>query len=165
MSLAPWLGPWLAWLERTPLALLLREHPWLYPLVEIGHILGFVVLVGAAAMFDMRLLGVSPGLSVRALAGHLLPWARGGLALAAPSGVLLFLTDAAAIATNPAFQVKMGLIVLAILNTVVFHRRTARSIDAWDTGRPTPLGAKAAAVCSLVLWAGVVAGGRLIAYV
>jgi hypothetical protein len=159
------LAPWLAWLERTPLALLLREHPWLYPLVEVGHILGFVVLVGAAAMFDLRLLGVSPGISVRALVGHLLPWARGGLALAAPTGVLLFITDAAPLAANPAFQIKLGLIVLAILNTAIFHRWTARGIAAWDTNRPTPLGAKAAAICSLVLWAGVIAGGRLIAYV
>jgi hypothetical protein len=159
------LGPWLTWIERSPLAVSLREHPWLYPGVEVGHILGFVVLVGAAAMFDLRLLGLSRSISVGALAHHLLPWARAGLALAAPTGVLLFITDATTLATNPAFQLKLVLIVLAILNTVVFHRWTARSMAAWDVARPTPLGAKLAAIVSLVLWAGVVAGGRLIAYV
>lgn len=158
------LGPWLAWIERSALGTVLREDPWLYPAVEIAHILGFVILVGAAAMFDLRLLGLSPAVSVRALAGHLLPWARAGLALAAPTGVLLFITDATTLAFNPAFQVKLVLIVLAILNTVVFHRWTARSLDAWDVARPTPLGAKLAAIASLAFWAGVVAGGRLIAY-
>ena len=159
------LGPWLASIERSPLAVVLREDPWLYPGIEVCHILGFVILVGAAAMFDLRLLGLSRAISVRALAGHLLPWARAGLAVAAPTGLLLFISDATALAANPAFQVKLVLIVLAILNTVVFHRRTARSLASWDVARPTPLGAKLAAVVSLVLWAGAVVGGRLIAYV
>ena len=35
----------------------------------------------------------------------------------------------------------------------------------WDVARPTPLGAKLAAIVSLVLWTGVIVGGRLIAYV
>ena len=159
------LDPWLRWVERSPLGVVLRENPWLYPGVEICHILGFVLLVGAAAMFDLRLLGISRAISVQALGGHLLPWARAGLALAAPTGLLLFISDATTIGYNPAFQVKLILIALAILNTVVFHRWTARSLDSWDVGRPTPLGAKLAAIVSLVLWTGAVVGGRLIAYV
>ena len=159
------LGPWLTWIERSPLGVALREHAWLYPAVEVGHIFGFVILVGAAAMFDLRLLGLSRTISVLSLAGHLLPWARVGLGLAVPTGILLFISDAATIAYNPAFQIKLILIALAILNTVVFHRWTARSLPAWDVGRPTPLGAKLAAIASLVLWAGAVIGGRLIAYV
>jgi hypothetical protein len=158
------LGPWLTWIERSALGTTLREDPWLYPGVEIAHILFFVILVGAAAMFDLRLLGLSPTVPVRALADHLLPWARVGLGLAAPTGVLLFIADATSLAVNPAFQVKLVLIVLAILNTVVFHRWTARSLASWDVARPTPLGAKLAGIASLVLWTGVVAGGRLIAY-
>src|ERR687897_990600 len=103
------IGSWLVWIERSGLAVALREHPWLYPGVEIGHILGFVILVGSAAMFDLRLLGLSPTVSVRALAGHLLPWARAGLGLAAPTGLLLFISDATSLAVNPAFQVKLVL--------------------------------------------------------
>jgi hypothetical protein len=94
-----------------------------------------------------------------------LPWARAGLGLAAPTGVLLFITDAPTLAVNPAFQIKLVLIALAILNTVVFHRWTGRSMASWDVAQPTPLGAKLAGSVSLVLWAGVVTGGRLIAYV
>ena len=159
------LDSWLRWIERSPLATTLREDPWLYPGVEVCHILGFVILVGAAAMFDLRLLGLSRAISVQALAGHLLPWARVGLGLAAPTGLLLFISDATTLAANPAFQVKLVLIALAILNTVVFHRWTARSLSSWDVAQPTPLGAKLAAIASLVLWTGAIVGGRLIAYV
>jgi hypothetical protein len=156
---------WLSWLERSALGTALRESVWLYPSIEIVHIVSFAVLIGAAVLFDMRLLGLSRTISVRALEGHLLPWARLGLAVAAPSGVLLFITDATALAGNPAFRIKLLLIALAILNTVIFHRWTARSMGSWDVDQPTPLGAKLAGSVSLVLWLGVVAGGRLIAYV
>ena len=47
----------LIWLEGTAVAVAMREWSWLYPLVEMLHILGFVVLVGSAATFDVRLLG------------------------------------------------------------------------------------------------------------
>lgn len=143
----------------------LRESVWLYPSVEIVHIVSFAVLIGAAVLFDLRLLGLSRGISVRALAGHLLPFARLGLGVAAPTGILLFIADATALAGNPAFRIKLALIALAILNTVIFHRWTARSMSAWDIGQPTPLGAKVAGLVSLVLWTAVVASGRLIAYV
>jgi hypothetical protein len=164
MPALPW-SAWLGWLERSAVGTALRESVWLYPGVEIVHIVSFAVLVGAAVLFDLRLLGLSRGVSVQALAGHLLPFARLGLAVAAPTGVLLFIADATALSGNPAFRIKLALIALAILNTVIFHRWTARSMSAWDIGQPTPLGAKLAGVVSLVLWTAVVAGGRLIAYV
>ncbi len=156
---------WLAWLERSALALAIRESAWLYPAVETTHILAFVVLVGAAAMWDLRLLGLSRSLPVTLMARHLLPWARGGLLLAAPTGALLFASDATTIAANPAFQVKLVLIAGAILNAAAFHRWTYRSVPTWDQGVASPLAAKLAGAISLCLWTSVIACGRLIAYV
>ena len=43
----------LVWLETSGLAVAMRQWAWLYPIVEILHILGFVVLVGAACVFDV----------------------------------------------------------------------------------------------------------------
>ena len=66
-------GPaWLVWLEGSAVAMAMRQWVWLYPIVEIVHIIGFVILVGAAAMFDLRLLGLSRQLPVADLAPHLL---------------------------------------------------------------------------------------------
>ena len=62
---------WLAWLEATTAATAMRQLLWLYPIVEILHIIGFVVLVGSAAMFDLRLLGLS-----RQLARPIGDWPR-----------------------------------------------------------------------------------------
>ncbi|HEX7044023.1 MAG TPA: hypothetical protein VF203_05355 [Burkholderiales bacterium] len=50
----------LVWLETSGFAQAMRQWLWLYPIVEIVHIGGIVLLVGSAAMFDMRLLGLGP---------------------------------------------------------------------------------------------------------
>jgi hypothetical protein len=155
---------WLVWLEHSGLGLAMRRSLWLYPSAEIVHILGIALLVGPAAMFDLRLLGWSRHLPVTAMADHLLPWSRRGLALVATTGALMFVAHAAEWAASPVFWVKMGLIGLAGANVLVFHRRTFRSAAGWDAGAPAPRPARVAAVCSLMLWTGVIACGRLLGY-
>ncbi len=161
----PPVGPaWLVWLETSALAEAMRQWTWLYPGVEIVHIVGFVVLVGAAIMFDLRLLGVSPGLPVMGLERHLLRAARASVALVVPSGILMFTAHATEMADNPAFRLKMVLLVAALLNAALFHRAPFRSVAAWNLHRPAPRTARAAAVVSLVLWVSVITCGRLLAY-
>jgi hypothetical protein len=158
-------GPaWLVWLETSGLAVAMRQWLWLYPIVEIIHIGGLVLLVGAAAMFDLRLLGVSRRLPVEGLARHLLPWARGGLAIVAPTGAMMFTAHATEMATNPAFRLKLILIAAACLNAAVFHRWPFRSVSAWNQHAEAPPAAKLAACLSLVLWISVISCGRLLAY-
>lgn len=160
----PETGP-LATLESLPLAVAMRQEIWLYPAVEIIHIGGFVVLVGSVAMLDVRLLGISRELSVRQLARHLLPWTWGALLVIVPTGLLMFTAHAGDMIANPAFQVKLLLILCAGINAAMFHVGAFRSVMHWDTGRPAPRAAKLHAVASLVLWLGVITCGRLLAYV
>ena len=164
MTHAPTGAAWLVWIETSALAHAMRTWLWLYPIVEIAHIVGFVVLVGAAVMFDLRLLGFSPGLPTARMARHHLPWARAALLLVVPSGFLMFAAHATEFAANPAFRLKLVLIALAGLNALAFHRGAFRSVDRWDAGPAVPAAARAAAVVSLCLWVGVIAAGRLLAY-
>jgi hypothetical protein len=158
-------GPaWLVWIETTRFAAAMREWLWLYPIVEIAHILGLAVLVGAAILFDLRLLGVSRSIRVTALACHLLPWARASLILIVPTGLMMFAAHATEMATNPAFQLKLGLIAAAGINAGVFHAGVFRTVTAWDLEVAPPRAAKLSAVLSLGFWTGVVSCGRLLAY-
>lgn len=154
----------LVWLETTALAGAMREWLWLYPAVEVAHIVGLVLLVGAAAMFDLRLLGVARGLGVRALARFLLPWSWTGLAVVVPSGLLMFSAHATEVAENPAFQLKLALIAAAGLNAWWLHRGALRHAHTWEHSEATPRRARFAAAASLLLWVGVIACGRLLAY-
>lgn len=155
---------WLVWLEATGLGRAMRQWLWLYPTVEIVHIVGIVMLVGAAAMFDLRLLGLSRRLPVSAMAAHLLPWARVGLGVVVPTGVMMFVAHAVEMAENPAFRLKVILIAAALANAGAFHRWPFRSVSRWDVQAPTPPAARFSAVASLLLWSGVIACGRLLAY-
>src|SRR2546426_11278612 len=142
----------------------MRHSPWLYPTVEILHIFGFVVLVGSAAMFDLRLLGLSRQLSISGMERHQLRWARLSVLIVAPTGGLMFVAHATEFADNPAFRLKLVLLVAATLHAAAFHLRPFRRVAEWDQGTRAPLAARCAAGISLALWAGVIACGRLLAY-
>jgi hypothetical protein len=159
-----WLASSAAWLGGTPVAAAMRDGVWLYPVVETLHIIGFAILVGAVAMFDLRVLGCAPGLSIRALGAHLLPWAMRSLLLIVPAGLLLFATQPGDFLSNPTFALKLALIAAAGLNALVFHRDAYRGVAAWDVAARAPLRARAHALVSLLLWFGVIACGRLLAY-
>ena len=152
------------WLEATAAATAMRQWLWLYPIVEILHILGFVVLVGSAAMFDLRLLGFSRQLPVTGMERHLLTWARLSVLVIVPTGGLMFVAHATEFAGNLAFRLKLLFLVLAALNAALFHLRPFRQVARWDHGTRTPLAARVAAGLSLMLWTGVIACGRLLAY-
>lgn len=155
---------WAEWLEQTHLAVLIRQDLWLYPILEIVHILGIVVLVGPALMFDLRMLGLSKNISVVNLADHLLPWSRRGLFLIIPSGILLFISNAVSLADNTVFWIKLGLIAVAGVNAMLFHRIFFASVAKWDTYASAPVTAKIIALTSMVLWITVICCGRLLAY-
>jgi hypothetical protein len=141
----------------------MRADPWLYPIIEIVHIAGFAVLVGAVAMFDLRVLGLGRDLPVRALARHLLPWSAGSMLAVVPSGLLLFAAEAPALADNRVFLLKLLLIGVAGLNALAFHAGPYRTLERWQGGAPPS--ARLHAALSLVLWLAVLTCGRLLAYV
>lgn len=140
---------WLIWLENSALGLAMRRSLWLYPAAEIVHILGIVLLVGGALMFDLRLLGFSRGLSVVQSADHSLPWSRRGFALVVLSGAMMFAAHPTEWAYSRVFQVKLALIALALANAAVFHRGIFRSVATWDRDLPHPRSARLAGVVSL----------------
>ncbi len=158
-------GTPLAAIERLPLAVAMRHDLWLYPVVEIVHICGFVLLVGSIVVFDLRLLGLSKGLPVRLLARHVLPWSIGALALIVPSGLMMFIAHASDFVGNTAFVTKMALLFCAGTNAAVFHAGVFRGVAGWDSGVAVPPAAKVHALLSLLIWVSVLACGRLLAYV
>ena len=98
-------------LEHSSLAGAMKHSLWLYPIVEIAHIAGFALLVGAIATFDLRLLGFAPSTPVRALERSLLPWAWVALLVIVPTGIAMFSAHAVDFAGNLAFRVKLLLIL------------------------------------------------------
>ena len=158
------LDGWLDYMGDSPLGSAMRGELWLYPIVEVVHIIGFVVLVGSVVMFDLRVLGLSRDLAVTALARHLLRWGVAALLLIVPAGLMMFSAHPHDFASNSVFILKLCLIGIAGLNAALFHVGVFRSVDRWNTDIAAPGIAKIQAIFSIMLWVSVVFCGRLLAY-
>ena len=72
----------------------MRESAWVYPILEIIHIIGIALLLGNLIVFEARVLGAGKTLDLTALARLALPLAVLGFLLAAMSGLTMFATQA-----------------------------------------------------------------------
>lgn len=118
------------------------ENSWVFPVVESIHVIGLAAFVGTVVLQDLRTLNFAiPD------TGRLKPWTHAGLAVMLLTGAVMFFSDAARYLHNPAFQVKMALLVLAL----GVHFTLRRS------------GTRFAAVLSLTMWTCVVLAARAIA--
>lgn len=155
-------------LEASGLGEAMRQWLWLYPAVETVHLLGVGLLFGSIAVLDLRLLGIGRHLPVRALARQVLPWSAASFLFIVPSGLAMFVAHASDFIANPVFALKMLLILGAGVNAALFHSITFRTADVWDAEEmrklAPPPSARLAGAVSLVVWASVIACGRLLAY-
>ncbi|AUN38656.1 DUF6644 family protein [Tsukamurella tyrosinosolvens] len=153
-------------LQESTLGDAVRSTPFMYATVESLHILGIAVLVGPAFAFDLRLLGVGRSLvTVTRAARQLLPLSQIGLVIAVVTGTLLFSAQAVGVAGSAAAPWKLGLLLLAGLNALVFHRGVYRRVVDWADAEATPVAARTSAVISMTTWTGVIFAGRFLAYV
>lgn len=151
-------------MESTDLAVSIRQSLWLYPCLEIVHVVGIAVLVGAAFMFDLRLLGLSKTLPIKELGSHLLSWSQRGLWLIIPSGILLFISNAEALGNDPVFWTKLSLILVGAINAFIFHRFVLKSNNTRGEAIPISPKAKLSACISLLVWIAVITCGQLLPY-
>jgi uncharacterized protein DUF6644 len=154
----------LDWLQRTPIAVAIRENEILFPWIESVHVLAIVLVVGTIFIVDLRLIGVaSRNRAMTIVMREVLPYTWTCFVVAAITGSLLFCSNAPKYAHNFYFQAKMALLVLAACNMAVFHLVGTRQIARWSAAQ-TPMAAKAAGGISLLTWIAVVFCGRWIGF-
>jgi hypothetical protein len=152
------------WLEGTPWSVAMRESEWLFPFVETIHVLALGVMLFPTALMDLRLLGLTMRReSVSSVRDQLMPWIWTGFATMIVSGIFVLSSHPVKYYNSPFARAKAALLVLAGLNAMIFELTAARNVAAWDQGRP-PFRAKLTGGISLLVWIGVVAMGRAIAY-
>jgi hypothetical protein len=153
------------WLASTEWSVALHESLYMYPLIESTHVLALTVFVGLAVILDLRLLGlILRNVPVSQILGRVLPWTKVGFAVMLVTGLLLFYAIPVRNYQNIFFRVKVIMLILAGLNVWVFHSRVERTVAEWDLTPVVPRAARVAAIVSLILWAGIVVSGRMIAY-
>jgi uncharacterized protein DUF6644 len=159
--LATFLKAFCGWCDNSFFGSAVRNSRWLFPFVEIFHLLALGVLGGTVLLINLRALGLrfrrDP---VSQLARELQPWMIGSLGVMLASGFLLFSSEAMRMYFNLAFRFKMAFLLVAILFTFTLYRKMTLSQET----RVSQLRLKLMALLSLVLWSGVALGGRAIGY-
>lgn len=149
-------------LEASAFGAWARGSSYAYPVANLVHLAGLVMLVGGIGLLDLRLAGFFRSVPVQPLWRVLTPFGIAGLVLMVPSGLVMFAADAGALFVSDTYRRKMILIVLALLNAGAYRIAWRRRVPDWDATAPTA--ARALAITSLLLWLTVAALGRLIAY-
>jgi hypothetical protein len=154
------------WLGTTALSDVIQNVAWIIPLVQTIHILSISIVLSSVGMLDLRLMGLAgKRVTISGMAERFLPWIWGGLAVLAVSGALLIVGEPDRSLPNPAFQLKMLLLLTVIVVTLVFQQTVRRNAEFWDLSPAHRHSAKVTATISLALWLAIAVCGRLIAYV
>ncbi len=152
-----------AWSDKTALAEAVRTSTWLFPFIEIFHLLSLSVLGGIMLLINLRLLGVPFFMEERlsTLARSTWKLLLASIAVVIVTGYALFASEAIKDFYNWGFRLKMGSLLLALIFTFTLHRRIALS----DDQSASQMWPKIAAIISLALWLTVGLGGRSIGYI
>jgi len=148
------------WLSATPLSIAIQKYEWLTPLLQTIHILAIAMVLSSAFMIGLRALGIMASQSIAAVAHRFVPWIWTGLALLACSGIVLIIGEPQRALVNPAFQIKMLLVLVAGALTYGFQF----SLRTVGEQRKIGLMTMGFAAGFFLLWCAIAFAGRLIAY-
>ena len=156
----------LDWVESFSIAVWLRESPsvWAHATVLTLHTTGMAVLVGACWLIDLRLLGISRNIPLSDMR-----WAFRAVAIGLfvnlCTGVLLFIKNAATWGTALPFFIKMALVIASAATILPIRKLMLTSgSGAAAISDSVQSRARLLAIASIVLWAGAMTAGRLLAY-
>lgn len=144
-----------ALLEASDLATFLRGSFIAYPIVNAAHILAIGALVTCAALMDLRILGLGQALPMRLVLDIVRPITGMALLAAVVTGGLLFSVRPLEYASNPAFLVKLALVIAAIVNATFYTLLADRLASMLRKGL---------AILSLILWVLAAVSGRFIGF-
>jgi hypothetical protein len=154
----------LIWLEQSALGVWVREYPSIlaFPFVLFLHTLGLAMVAGVSVAIDVWLLrGRAMAHAVRMTGLIRTMWL--GFGINTLSGLALLAAYPAKALTNPVFYAKLLLVGLGVyaaarINRAMFPHGVAAA------GAPITATVRRWAAASLLIWAGTVLTGRLLAY-
>lgn len=142
------------WLEASPWGAATRVTHIFYPYIQLIHFTGLSLWLATNIALDVRLMGLGKWRRTAAeLSQDLFVWNWIGFCIVVTGGFLLFSAAATTYVINPAFEVKLGMLVpTALLWHVIVQRRARR----WGhTPEVAGIG-RLAGLIELLLWLAVV---------
>src|SRR5471032_1399128 len=121
------------WIDQTPLSQWMQVTTWVVPTVQTVHILAIAVIASSALMIDLRLIGLFwADRPMKDVSSRFLPLVWWPLLILLATGAIMVVSEPARSLKNPAFQLKMLLLIAAIAVTGLLHfllRRNPKFAD------------------------------------
>ena len=131
---------------------------YLGPGVNLIHLLGMVIFLGALLIVDLRLLGLgTTGTPLSLVARDAHPWLVAGFLILVVTGIPALMSTATLQYSNSIFWFKMYVLLIATVFTFTYRRTAIKDDRLVDEPR-----AKVMAVASIVMWLSIPASARLI---
>jgi hypothetical protein len=154
------------WLAETSFSQGLQRALWLIILLQTVHLLGIAMVLSSVAMVELRILGFASAQTMAQTARRFLPWIWTGLSFLAATGVALVIAEPRrTLDNNPAFQLKMLMLAVAITMTLAYQVSLKRNADLWKGAASERRAISALAILTFIIWLSVAMAGRWIAYV
>ena len=142
------------WLEHSRWAVAISTSDWAYPFVQWTHFSGLSLWLGTNLAVDFRLVGIGrKRQSVGELSSALIVWNWIGFAIALTGGFMLFASSATHYIPNPAFDLKVGILIPLAL---ILHVAIQAKSRAWASSPNPPAIARLVGLLELLLWLSVV---------
>jgi uncharacterized protein DUF6644 len=142
------------WLQSTWWALDISGSTWAYPFVQMTHFAGLSLWVGTNLALDLRLLGIGKKRQTAArLSDSLFAWNWLGFCIAVTGGFMLFASAATKYIPNPAFEIKLGILIPVGIILHIVNQWKART---WGQTSETPAIARLTGLLELLIWFSVI---------
>jgi len=160
-----WLSQLSAWHEQTQLSQAVQVHDWIVPTAQSIHILGIAAVAASALMINLRLIGLyAADQPLKEVLARFLPFIWWPLIVLLLTGIVMIAGEPPRSLKNPVFQLKMVLLIAAIVATAICKVALRRNAAFGDARADRRVGAATLAGVSMLLWVSIVFAGRWIAY-
>jgi hypothetical protein len=142
------------WIQGTHWAMWISGSTWVYPFVQLTHFSGLSLWIGTNLALDFRLLGWGKKRTTAAdLSRSLFAWNWTGFCIAICGGFMLFSASATKYVINPAFLIKLGILIPCALVVHIINQQKAK---IWGATADTLRIGKYMGLVEMLLWIGVV---------
>ena len=153
----------IAWIEGTSLAEMVRVSAYGYPVMITLHSLGLAIMVGLSVVLSLRVIGLFPAIPYSALQ-KLLKIAWIGFIINFLSGSSLFAAQATAFIVDWVFLLKMAMVIVGAILVGVMQSMINTALASGGGEAAASSGLKVVAWLAIAAWTVGMVAGRLIAY-
>lgn len=149
------------WLEKSALSRFFQDSTYTFPVTEVLHLFGLMILLGATTVVCLRLFGYGLPQAASTIHAGIWAWTWIGLALVWGTGIVLLVGEPTKLASNVAFAYKLWFLTAGLALHVFGYLYLLRPGRA----EAHPFLSKVVAVLVIACWFGAGVAGRAIGFV